>query len=81
MPVRSFMTLAQSRIACCPFVSEYKLHKTYSAYRHMLRMRAPTSIRTCLGSSRSGAVLAATGQGRHWNNGSKAAGMKRVREA
>ena len=41
----SRMAPANSRIACWPFVTEYKLHKGRLPHRHMPRMRAPTSTR------------------------------------
>jgi hypothetical protein len=50
-------------------------------HRHMPRIRAPTSRRTCLGSGRSDTAAVTIGQVVHSNNGSRAAGMKRVREA
>lgn len=52
-----------------------------SPYRHMPRMRAPTSTRTCRASGREVCPAATTGQVQHSNSCSRLAGMKRVREA
>ena len=50
-------------------------------HRHMLRIRAPTSRRTCLGSARPDAAATTIGHVVHSNNGSRVAGMNRVRAA
>jgi hypothetical protein len=55
--------------------------RLFPPHRHMPRIRAPTSRRTCLGSGRSDAAAVTIGHVVHSNNGSRAAGMKRVREA
>ena len=49
-------------------------------HRHMLRIRAPTSIRTCLVSVHPWLTVAA-GHAEHSNKSSRAAGMNRVLEA
>jgi len=52
-----------------------------SSYRHMPRIRAPMSRRTCLASAWLEASTVTTGHAAHSNNGRRVAGMNRVREA
>ena len=61
-------------------VQGYTSHRP--PYRHMLRIRAPMSSRTCRRIDAARAAVAATiGQVMRSNSGKKAAGMKRVRDA
>jgi hypothetical protein len=52
-----------------------------SAHRHILRMRAPTSMRTCLAAPCPGVTLAMFGHVTLSNSGNRLPGMKRVRDA
>ena len=54
---------------------------TLPCYRHMPRIRAPTSTRTVRGVGRPPRPAGATGQVMHSKSCSNGAGMNRVREA
>jgi hypothetical protein len=73
------MAPANSRIACWPFVTEYKLHKGRPPHRHMPRMRAPISTRTPWLGPRTPAYPAAiTGHAVLLKRFNSPSGMKRV---
>jgi hypothetical protein len=62
------------------FFAELGFHAN-SLQLHMLRMRAPTSTRTCRDAECSAIARVAIGQVTISNNGNRLSAMKRVREA
>jgi hypothetical protein len=72
---------ASSRIACCQFVTLYRLHIRLVPYRHMPRMRAATSTRTPWPAGRVAVCTAETGQVVAVKRWRMLLGTNRVRDA
>jgi hypothetical protein len=75
------ITPASWRIACRPFVTLYRLHIRLVPYRHMPRIRAPTSTRTPWPAGRVALCAAKTGQVVAVKRWRMLLGTKRVRDA